>query len=231
MTLMEGLIALSLMLLIMAALLESARICRQFFFKLKETQEFNQEIWAGQDRLRRDLNKAGLGLEPCLASGLLLAVESKASGFSIYCREASFPLKTELAAGSMVIPVDHNNSISRGQFIALIDDNRVELFRVERAEKDRLFLHQPIKESYSSQGYVLAIEEIFYSYDQVNKIVRRRVNASSSQPLLEKVTSFSWLSEASGPVKIKLTFESEKEMTYEIKVLPKNALIAWRNLY
>jgi len=227
---MEGLIALSLMLLIMAAMVESARICRQFFFKLKETQEFNQEIWAGQDRLRRDLNKAGLGLEPCLASGLLLAVESKASGFSIYSRETSFPLKTELAAGSIVIPVEHNNSVSRGQLIALIDDNRVELFKVERAEKNRLLLNQPIKESYSSQGYVLAIEEIFYSYDQGNKILRRRVNASPSQPLLEKVTSFSWSIEASSPIKIKLTFETEKEMIYEIRVLPKNAFIARKNL-
>lgn len=227
---MEGLIALSLMLLIMAAILESARLCRRFFFKLKETQEFKQEIWAGQDRLRRDLNKAGLGLEPCLASGLLLAVKSKESGFSIYFREASFPLKSELAAGSIIIPVDHNNSISRGQLIALIDDNLVELFKVERAEKGRLFLNQPIKESYSSQGYVLAIEEVFYSYDQANKILRRRVNASPSQPLLEKVTSFSWSTEASSPTKVKLTFESDKEMTYEIRVLPKNDLIARRNL-
>jgi len=227
---MESLIALSLMLLIMAALVKGARICRQFSFKFKEAQEFNQEIWAGQDRLRRDLNRAGLGLEPCLASGLLLAIETKTSGFSIYSREASFPLKTELAAGSIIVPVNHNNSISRAQLIALVDDNRVELFKVERAEKDRLFLNQPLKESYSSQGSVLAIEEVFYSYDQGNKILRRKVNASPSQPLLEKVTSFSWSNEASGPIKIKLTLESEKEMTYEIRVLPKNALIARRNL-
>jgi competence protein ComGF len=230
-TLIEGLIALSLMVIITAALVESARICRHFFFKFKETQEINQEVWASQDRLRRDLNKAGLGLEPCLASGLLLAVESKASGFSIYSREASFPLQTELAAGSIIVPLNHHNSISRGQLIALVEDNRVELFKVDRAEKNRLFLNQPLKENYSSQGMVLAIEEVFYSYDQGNKILRRKVNASPAQPLLEKVISFSWSNEESGPIKIKLTLDSPKEMTYEISVLPKNALIAQRNLH
>jgi competence protein ComGF len=113
----------------------------------------------------------------------------------------------------------------------LIDDNRTELFKVEKAEKHRLFLNQPLKGSYSSQGYVLAVEEVFYFLDQGNKILRRRVNASSGQPLLEKVKYFSWSIETSGQIKIQLTFESEKEKTYEIRVLPKNAVIAQRNLH
>lgn len=228
-TLLECLIALSFMLLIIAALIELSRACRRFFFNLKESQEFNQEIWAGQDRMRRDLNKAGLGLEPCLVSGLLLAIESKGGGFSIYSQESSFPLKAEVEAGSMAILVNHDSSISRGQLIALIDDQKTELFKIEKVEKDRLTLNQPTKERYSINGCVIAIEEIFYYHDKGNNILRRRVNASAAQPLLEKVKHFSWSIENRGQVKITLIFEREKEMNYEIMAFPKNAIMAQSN--
>ncbi len=237
MTFIECLIALFLMLLIIASLLEITRSCRRFFFTLKESQEFNQEIWAGQDRIRQDLNKAGLGLEPLLVSGLLLAVESKGTGLSIYSRESSFPLKIEAPAGSTTIHVSHNNSISRGQLITLIDGQKIELFRTEKVEKDRLTLSQPTKESYSINGFILAIEEVFYYLDEENRILRRRVNASSGQPLLENVKHFSWSIDNSGKIKITLTFviakelSREKERNYEITAFPKNVLIAQSNPY
>lgn len=219
------------MLLIIAALMEISLSCRRFFFNFKESQEFNQEIWAAQDRIRRDLNKAGLGLEPCLVSGLLLAIESKGSGLSIYSQESTFPLKVEVGAGSIVILVNHDGSISRGQLIALIDEQKTELFKVEKVEKERLTLNQPTKESYSINGVAMAIEEIFYYFDEGNNTLRRRVNASSGQPLLEKVKHFTWLIDNRGQVKIALTFETEKEMTYEIKALPKNAFMAQTNFH
>lgn len=230
-TLLECLIALSFMLLTIATLMEISFSCRRFFYSLKDSQEFNQEIWAGQDRIRRDLNKAGLGLEPCLVSGLLLAIESKGSGLGIYSRESSFPLKAEVEAGSMVIHVNHNSSISRGQLVALIEGQKSELFQVKKVEKDRLSLNQPARESYSINGSVIAIEEIFYYLDRENNILRRQVNASSGQPLLEKVKHFNWSIDNSGHVKITLIFEKEKEIAYEITAFPKNAFLAQNNFY
>lgn len=230
-TLLECLMALSFMLLIIAALMEISRSCRRFFFNLKDSQEFYQEIWSGQDRIRRDLNKAGLGLGPLLGSGLLLAVESKDSGLGIYSRESSFPLKAEVDAGSIIIPVNHNSSISRGQLVALIEEPKTELFKVEKVERDRITLNQPTREGYSINSSVIAIEEIFYYLDEGNNILRRRVNASSGQPLLEKVVHFSWSIDNGRKVKIILTFEREKEMIYEITAFPKNAFMAQSNFH
>lgn len=230
-TFVECLIALSLLLLIIASLIEISQICRRFFFTLKESQEFYQEIWAGQDRIRRDLNKAGQGLAPCLVSGLLLAVENKGTGLSIYSRESSFPLKTEVKAGSSSILVTHYSAISQRQLIALIDEQKIELFKVEKVEKNRITLNQPTRESYSPNGSVLAIEEIFYYLDEKNNILRRRVNASSGQPLLENVKHFIWSRDNHGQIKITLTFEKEKEMSYEITAFPKNAFIAQSNFH
>ncbi|MCX7973632.1 MAG: hypothetical protein N3B16_03935 [Candidatus Aminicenantes bacterium] len=234
-TLIECLLAASLMLLIIMATVELSRGFRRLFFSLKKSQEFYQEIWAGQDKLRRDLAKAGYGLEACLAYGLIMSLESKDNGLAIYSREATFPLKPDIASGSTVIPISHNNSISRGQLGAIIDDKKGELFRVNKVEKEKIYLSQPLKESYLAGSLVLVIEEIFYYLDRNNQILRRRVNSSSGQPLLENVTEFNWLIGNEGKVQITLLFKLEvggkREILNEIKIFPKNAVLHQTKLF
>lgn len=228
-TLIECLLSLSLLILILIGTIATSSHFKRLFYNLKRSQEINQEVWAGQDKLRRDLTKAGYGLETCLNYGLILPFEFKNQGLAIYTKEAAFSLQSEVCSGSSVIPVIHNNTFTRAQIGAIYDKDKGELFRVQKVEKEKIFITQPLKENYAKGSSILAIEEIFYYLDPNDQILRRRVNASSGQPLLENVHQFICSIEKRGQIKISLVLKldenKKKESLYEIKVFPKNAFL------
>ena len=78
---MEGLISLSLFLLIVLFSLECFLSLREHFAKLKESETSNTAVYAALDRMRRDLRDAGLGLTEAMALQVLEGVyESQGMG-------------------------------------------------------------------------------------------------------------------------------------------------------
>ena len=64
---------------------------------------------------------------------------------------------------------------------------------------------------------------IYYPKDEKTHILRRRVNSSPSQPLLEGVFSFAFeYEETSNLVRLSLCFMEQMEEEYEILIFPKN---------
>jgi prepilin-type N-terminal cleavage/methylation domain-containing protein len=226
-TLLECLLASSLMVAVLAAALEISQASKKLFSRLKESQELNHEIWAGQDRIRRDLNRAGYGLQECLLLGLLSGVQNEASGLAIFAKEASFSLSADLEPGSFIVPLPSSDLVSRGQIVAFVSEGKGEIALVERVEKNRLILNKPLQNTYyKSSGQIIIVEKILYYLDQASQVLRRKVNSSPAQPLIEQVIAFNWLIEPPGLVKVSLTFDDEKETVHEIKVATKNILLA-----
>lgn len=226
-TLVECLLATSLLMLIFAGAVELSRFSKRFFFRLKDSQEFNQEIWAAQDRLCRDVARAGFGLADLISAGIIGGAENEGTSLAIYSEETSFPLPFEVASGSQIIELTATDSFSRGQLIALIEANKAEIATVEKVEKGRLILSKPVLGEYkNSTARLIAIEKICYFLDEKTQILRRKVNLSPAQPLLEEVSSFLWAIEPPGFINISLTFNKEPDTIHEIKLAAKNILLA-----
>jgi len=215
------------MVAVLAAALEISQASRKLFSRLKESQEFNHEIWAGLDRIRRDLNQAGYGLQECLLLGLLSGVQNEPSGLAIFTKEASFQLSADLEAGSLIVPLPSSDLVSRGQIVAFVGEGKGEIAVAERVEKNRVVLNKPLhNDYYESSDQIIIIEKILYYLDQASQVLRRKVNLSPAQPLMEQVISFDWHIESLGLARVSLTFGGEKETVHEIKVATKNILLA-----
>lgn len=225
-TLIECLLAASLLMVILAGTLELSRSSRRFFFRLKDSQEFNQEIWAAQDRLRRDMARAGSGLSDLIAAGLISGIEREGLSLALYSEETSFPLPFEIQSGSQIIELPSTDSFSRGQLIALVDENKAEIASVEKVEKRRLILSKPVLWGYKNgSARIIAVEKICYFLDEKTGILRRKVNLSPAQPLLENVDSFTWTIKSPELINISLTFNKEPDAVHEIKITAKNILL------
>lgn len=230
-TLFESLLAVSLLVLILAGAIELSRFSKRFFFRLKDSQEFNQEIWAAQDLIRRDLASAGSGLSALISAGLISGLENEGMSLAIYSEETSFPLPYEVASGSQIIELTTTDSFSRGQLIALIEESKAETATIEKIEKGRLILSKPALEGYKSgTARIIAVKKICYFLDEKTRILRRKVNLSPAQPLIEEVASLAWAIDPFGFINISLTFNKELDAIHEIKMAAKNVLLA-KNLW
>ncbi len=231
-SLLECLVAFSLMMVILAGTLELSQSSRKFFFRLKASQENNQELWASLDRIGRDINKAGQGLHECLNLGLLSGLQAEESGLLIFFQQEMLPLSVDLAEGSRIIPITKSDPFSRGQLIALVAEGKGEIAVIEKVEKNQLALYQPLHGNYEAGiARLMAIQKIRYYLDLNNGILRRQVNASPAQPLLEEVKAFHYSLEIPWQAKVGIILVKEPEVMHEIRVTAKNVLLAQEKYY
>jgi hypothetical protein len=83
---------------------------------------------------------------------------------------------------------------------------------------------EPLENSYAvADARFLLLEEVTYFLDERTSILRRKVNASPAQPLLDNagLFEFTYLKE-DNLVKIRLAGKKDKERAHELSVFPKN---------
>ncbi len=224
-SLIESLITLSLGLLILMAVFEGFGMTRSFFLNLKKAQEEATAAMACLDKLRIDLLHAGLGLALPLRYGIVDAVVQEGGGISIFSLEESYPIASDLGPGTTLVPLKSNAEFSAGREICLIDGQKGERKTVSsRPTKRTLVLNSALEHSYDKdETHLFLLEKVFLYLDEGKNVIRRRVNASSPQPLLDDVASFHFsFEEKVNLIRIRFVMKSNEEKTYELSVFPKN---------
>lgn len=226
-TLIETLISLFLSLLLFLSALEFFDLSRNIFFKLKDEEEKMESALSALDKMKIDFLHAGLGLFWPLNLGLLEAIAATENGLSILRGKEKLHLKKDVCPGDNALFLATTTELIKGQEICLGDEKKGEIKTISAVSSDRITLSSPLNFSYSKDDtWIIALEKIFYYFDQNNKILRRKVGLSPAQPLVEEVSQVAFnYDKVSNLIKASFILKAKEEKKYEIIVFPKNTAL------
>ena len=227
-TLIECLIGLSLSLFIVCAALEFLVSAQKHFFKLKERTETSQSALAALDKMRIDLLHAGRGLAGPVGAGLVEAARATEEELRTTAVQKALTLAAEAQAGDLRLSFSSTADISAGRVICFFDGRTGETRTVARVEPGEVVLSAPLGSGYAPEtASVSLLEIIVFFVDRPAGILRRRVNASPAQPLLENTANARWhLDQDADLVRIRLELSIKGAPPHETWVFLKNAALA-----
>lgn len=227
-SLFECLVALALSLFVIIASLQFLGLAQKVFFKLKEREEAGQSALAALDKIRIDLLHAGRGLAGEMALGLVEAARAPDGELWTTCLERTLTLAGEAGAGDTRVILASTSDIATGQDICFCDGRAGEVRTVTAVERGAVVLGAPLEHDYPLQrASVSLLEHVAYSLDAPARILRRRVNAASAQPLLENAAAAIYrFDPEAGLVRVRLELGPEGGTAYEATVFLKNLALA-----
>jgi len=227
-SLIESLLSLSLSLIIVLSSLEFFGFTRNLFFKLKTKQETMEAALATLDKMRFDLLEAGLGLQQPISLGMLDGIAGSEDTLTIISKEDKFTPLSDLAAGQTSIQLDTTSKLKKGRKVCVFDSTKGEVKSISSVNKESIVLSSPLNfSSMKEETSVFLLREVSLFLDKNKHTLRRKVNTSPAQPLLEEVGMFDFHHEkATNLVKLSISFITDKEKVYETSVFPKNTALA-----
>lgn len=227
-SLIESLLSLFLYLIIVLSSLEFFGFTRNIFLKLKTKQEVKEAALATLDKMRFDLLKAGLGLQQPISLGVLDGITESEDTLIIISKEKTFTPLGDLAAGQTIIQFSSTSKLKKGRKVCVFDSTKGEVKSISSVDKESIVLSSPLNfSSLKEETSVFLLREVSFFLDKNKHILRRKVNTSSAQPLLEEVGLFDFHYEkATNLVRLSLSFATNKEKAYETSVFPKNIALA-----
>jgi len=227
-TLIESVLALVCFLIILQASLDFFGTARAVFAKLEDGLSARESAQAALERIRQDVLAAGQGLEEPIARGLAAGIAPDGAGTSILSVEEKVSLAADARAGDASLAIPDAGDFSVGRIVVLQDKADGELATVTSVAGNTLALAAPLGRSYAAaDAELLLLRKVAYFFDAASSVLRRKVNTSSAQPLLEDTASFSMSVPAlAGLVKVSLALQERLERSYEISIFPRNLALA-----
>ncbi len=227
-SLIESMICLILFLIITLTSLEIYDLARSRFLSLKHDQEKDTAAHAALEKIKNDLREGGRGLNTALLLGLLEGILTTAGTITAVSSEKDIVLTSDLYPGQSRIYLRSTSGVKKGRSICLIDTDKGEVKTTTAVNNKTVSISVPLSHFYSKDSArVLLLREVSFYYDPVRQMVRRKVNASSSQPLLEDAASFLFsFDKPSNLIKIQLTLNDPRKKKYETTLFPKNIALA-----
>ena len=227
-TLIECLLGLALSLFVITTGFEFFARAQKAFARLQEREEAGQSALAALDRMRIDLLHAGRGLSPEIGLGLIEAAAATSGELRTTSLEKELTLAAEARAGDTRVSVASTADIAAGQRIALREGAAGEVRTIVRVETGAFIVDAPLERRYAPAASTLSLlETVTFFLDGPAGILRRRVNTSPAQPLLEGAAAATWsLDAASRLVRIRLELRSEGAHPHEATIFLKNPALA-----
>ncbi len=227
-SLIECLISLSLFLIIVLSCLEFFTRTRNLFFKLKEKEEDREAVLAALDKIRTDLHKGGAGLSDPVRLGILEGISEDSGTLIILSKEKELSLCNNLVEGQTRILLESTSGLKKGREICIFDSLNGEVLSISSVDEESIVLSSPLNFSFiKEKASIILVKKISFYLDEKKPILRRKVNSSPAQPLLEDTASFDFdRDKAANLVKLRLQLKTKEEKFYEISVFPKNAALA-----
>ncbi len=227
-SLLETLLALSLFMFAALAAMEFLGAARTAFFKLKDTEEASLAAASALQKIRLDLAVAGRGL--AAAGGAVDPLAMERGVLEIVSVEAEYALAEDAAPGTTEIRLASPADWRPKREICLVEGNRAEVRTLAAADGASAVLSEPAAGAYAAgPARVLLLERIAFFLDADGRTLRRRVNATSAQPLLEDVRSAAFgYDPASNLVTLDLEMDTPGVKTHGLFYFPKNARFAAR---
>ncbi len=228
-SLLECLINLSLSLLILVSALEVSVQTRRVFLKLREQQEKSLAAAVALEKIREDLETAGAGIPGPLPDSDLDPVQIENQKLTVFSAEEKTVLLTDAAAGQDFLLVETKSGLSdllkKGRAVYLANAPSGRLIYITTVSENRLTFSPPLDLAFeASRTEVIILEKVEHYLDSRQRILRRRVNGTTGQPLTEDVTDFTAFYQKPGNlVTIRLATESgDRNHEYELVIYPKN---------
>lgn len=227
-TLVECLIGLALSLIVVTAGLGSYMGLQRGFLRLEAREVSGQAALAAVDRMRIDLLHAGLGLAEESRLGIVEPVLATETELRTVSLERTLAPAAEPGAGDTRLVLVSAAGIAAGRSLSLRAGQVGEVRTVARVEGTAVVLDSPLTASYPSANVTLSLlENVAYYVDGHAGILRRRVNASAAQPLIEDVAAAAWSHDPeTGLVRIRIDLAVEGAHPYGTTVFLKNVALA-----
>jgi len=224
----ESLIVLFLSLLVFIFSMECFSSARKHFIQLKRSEESNMGAFSALDRMKSDLLDAGLGLIFPMRMGVLEGVTRDEEWLVILSKDSDLTALGNLVAGQTRVQLENTKGINKGREVCLFDADKGECHTVSSVAMDSIVLASSLQHSYQRERvHFVLLRKISLFLDESSNVIRRKVNASSAQPLLEEVARFAFdHNSQSNLVRLSLSLEEQMEKNHEILVFPKNTALA-----
>lgn len=228
-TLIESLISLSLFTIFTLACLEFFSHARVIFAKLKDKFEVTESVYFTLDRIRLDLHCGGQGLLIPINLGVLDPISFASDRVSVYSSEKKIEFKEILVPGQIHIQVENIQGLKKNRLICIFDSQYGEIKTITELDSTGICLSTPLENLYLPETTTILLVRITSFYlDKPNCILRRKINASPAQPLLEDVREFKFGfdQEKNKIIFIRFYMTHEEDKFYEINFIPKNSILA-----
>lgn len=229
-TLLECLIAMAISFFLVCACLEFFGAAQKSYFKLKDKEEAAQSALAALDKMSVDILRAGQGLVLAASLGLVEPVAEAGGGLLVTRSEKSFVLAGDVAEGDVLIPLTGTSDLRPGREICLTDGVKGEVLAISSVTSGGVVVSSPVGSALAkARTSVALLERTSLSMDASQGVLRRRVNLSTAQPLLENVRAAEFTFDgAANLVRVRFTLNNKGDATYELRVFPKNPALAGR---
>lgn len=226
-SLIESSLCLALFLFILIAVFESFGITRSLFFKLKRAEEDNQSALAALDKMRIDLIRAGSGLAPQIRMGVVDGLAIVNNALVISRREKECLLLADISPGENRMILEATAGLSPGREVCVFNDEKGEIRTIYSIVGKTVLVDAPFEAYYfMGKSQVAPLDQTFLFFDQKTGSIRRKVNTSSPQPLLDDVLFFDFFYNRDVNLAgLSFALINNKEKKYELYIYPKNVAL------
>lgn len=227
-SLIESLLSLSLFLIIVLTSLEFFGLTRSLFLKLKDNEETQEAASSALDKMKTDILCGGTGLLVPIQRGLLEGITENNGTLIILSKEKNLSSLHDLVKSQTRIPLESTSKVKKGREVCIFDSFKGEIKSISSVDKKNIILSSPLDFSYLKEKTSLfLLKKISLFYDKDKQTIRRKVNSSSPQPLLEDAVLFGFNYEkTTNLARLRLALKINREKKYEISVFPKNTALA-----
>jgi hypothetical protein len=227
-SLIESLLSLTFFLMIILSSFEFFGTVRKIFFRLKDAQDSSESVAAALEKMRIDVLHAGRALAQPMSLGIVGGIELNNETLCLTIGEKTFALTANLAPGQTTVPVQDTEGLQAGREVCIFGGGRGEVLTIQSVDKITMRLSSPPSNAYlQHDSRIVLLQKIAFYLERGTSILRRKVNASPAQPLIEGVRFFGFSYDGpSNLVKVQIGLEKEREKTHEMSLLPKNMALA-----
>lgn len=224
----ESLISFSLFLFLILSSLQFFGFVRKSFFKLKASEEVEQAALSALEKMKIDILRGGQGLLQPIRLGLCKGIEENSNTLIIQTRDKNFELLSDLVPGQTKIHLKTTRGLRKGREIYISDPKKGEVKHISSISTESIVVSSPLLHQFLKEKTKLfSLKKISLFLDERNQTIRRKVNNSSPQPLLEDVISFDFhYEETKNIIQVRLALKSDKEKRCEFSVFTKNMALA-----
>ena len=228
-SLLESLIGLALSLLVVCASLGFFMAAERSYFRLRDRQEAAQAALAALDKMRVDILRAGQGLAPAAALGLIEPV-AESGGLLVTRSEQAYALADDVAAGETRIRLGSAAGLSAGREVLVTDAAGGEVRTLVSVGGDAAVISAPLGRGYArSDASLHLLERVALTLDAKQGVLRRRVNSSSAQPLLDDADAAEFaFDRPANLVRVRFSLAPQGGAFYELRLFPKNTALSGR---
>ena len=227
-SLTETLISLSLFSLVVLGSLEFFMHTRSLYQKLRSQQEASAAALSAMVRMKADLLSAGAGLVEPIQLGLLEGISDAEGTLTIFNKEKELALADDVIQGQARITLQSAPELRGGREVCIFDSLKGEIKSIFSADANSLVFSSPLSFSFrKKKTRLILIQKVCFFYDSGKKIIRRKVNSSPAQPLVEDAASFEFEYEkGTNLARFRFALNPNKRKEYELTVYPKNIALA-----